>query len=472
MVLKTKSIEEEVVKVGIDIPRPHSKSQDEYVRSKEKRIVVKAGRRFGKTVGAAIIALMGFLGVCSSCLGKGCLDCDMTGKVRPKRVLYAAPTAEQVGKFWNEVCSVLRPGIDGGYFKKDETEHYIEIQGTERRIKAKTAWNANTMRGDYADVVILEEYQLWNEDGWEDVVQPMLLDNDGRAIFIFTPPSLKSEGVSKAKDPRHASKLFKKAELDKTGRWKTFHFTSYDNPTLNQTALKELTESGDMSQDSFRREILAEDDEIELSWLVYGKWNEKTCKIKRFDIPKTWNIFVGHDFGSANPAALFLAQVRKPLPIGAPEYMRMGDLVAFKEYSPGGGRSAAEHTIEFKNITKDYVVEKRVGGNRTTEDEIRQAYSAHGWVITAPLIPKVNAQLDRVMGLLELNKLYVFDDMYGLLNQMQNCMWELDVERRITNKVKDEARWHLLACLRYIGSEFKPETIGVNVQSKHSGWRF
>ena len=120
------------VKVFIDIPRAHSEKQDEFIRCIAKRQVIKAGRRFGKTVGAAIKALLVFMGVCPACLGKGCLSCDNTGRVRPGRVLYAAPTVEQVGKFWYEVTKALSGGIEVGSFRKDETEHIIEIPETER----------------------------------------------------------------------------------------------------------------------------------------------------------------------------------------------------------------------------------------------------------------------------------------------------------------------------------------------------
>ena len=445
-------VEQEVQETKIVVPKPYEGIQDEFVRCTAKRIMNKSGRRGGKTYGAAIKASLAFLGICWKCLGSGCEECDHTGKTRQKRVLYAAPTDEQVGKFWFEVVDCLSPGIDSGAYKKDETKHIIEVLGTEVRIRAKTAWNANTMRGDWGDVVIMEEYQLWNEDAWQDVVQPMLIDTDGTAVFIFTPPSLKSEGVSKAKDPRHASKLYKKALADKTGRWSCFHWTSYDNPTLSKIALEELTSSGDMSQDTYRREILAEDDEIETSWLVYSKFNEEFCKIKRFEIPGNWPVLVGQDFGTANPAALFAAQVKLPLPERAPPYLRYGDYVAFAEYAPGAGYSAQQHIDRFKEIMGDRKLEKAVGGNVNTEEEIRQLYRRLGWNVQAPLITSVKLQVDRAISIVEGNQLYVFEDLHGFLVQLANCMWVLDNENRPTNKIKDEAQYHLLACWRYLAS--------------------
>jgi len=227
---------------AVDLPstRDHPK-QAAFVNSESKRIVVRAGRRGGKTVGVAIRAVKRFI----------------TGR----RILYAAPTQEQIDRFWVTVCRALQKPIDSGQIYKNETRHILEIPGTERRIRAKTAWNADMLRGDYADDLILDEWQLMNEDAWGVVGAPMLLDNDGDAIFIYTPPSLRSRSTSKAHDPQHAAKLFKKAVSDETGRWATFHFSSHDNPFISADAIADL--ASDMTAIAYRMEIGAEDiDEV------------------------------------------------------------------------------------------------------------------------------------------------------------------------------------------------------------------
>jgi hypothetical protein len=119
--------------------------------------------------------------------------------------------------------------------------------------------------------------------------------------------------------------------------------------------------------------------------MVYDSFDDNACVVDRFPIPRNWPVYVGHDFGSANPAALFIAQ--------NPE---SGDLFIFKEYLPGTGRSTADHVQEFKGIVAGYNVLRRVGGNQTTEDEIRQGYTAHGWPIIAPKIKSVVEQVNKV----------------------------------------------------------------------------
>lgn len=220
----------------IYLRRPHAK-QEAFIYSRAKRKIIRAGRRGGKTTGIAILAVMAFLA--------------------QRRVLYAAPTQEQIDRFWQEIKKALREPLASGALYKNETLHIIEVSGTEQRIRAKTAWDADSLRGDYADLLILDEYQLMSEDAWGRVGAPMLADNNGDAVFIYTPPSLHSRSRTKARDPQHAAKMFKKAQADTTGRWEAFHFSSFDNPHVSEEALKDLAE--DMTTLAYEQEILALD---------------------------------------------------------------------------------------------------------------------------------------------------------------------------------------------------------------------
>lgn len=253
----------------IHLRTPHSE-QSRFIDSRAKRKVIRAGRRGGKTVGVGMLAVESFLD--------------------HRRVLYAAPTEDQVDRFWYEVKQALREPIDAGVLYKNETKHIIETPGTENRIRAKTAWNADTLRGDYADVLILDEYQLMSEDAWGVVGAPMLLDNNGDAIFIYTPPSLRSMSVSKAKDKRHAAKLFKRAQQDESGRWATFHFSSHANPHISVEALTEITK--DMTRLAYEQEIEAQDKDS----VPGALWNmELIDSLRVFNIPTLRRVAVGVD---------------------------------------------------------------------------------------------------------------------------------------------------------------------------------
>jgi phage terminase large subunit-like protein len=255
--------------VTVHLPDPHAK-QRAFIDSPAKRKVVRAGRRGGKTVGISICSVERFLS--------------------GRRQLYAVPTSEQVDRFWTTVCRALYEPIKAGVFKKNETEHIIELPGTEQRIRAKTAWNADTLRGDYADDLYLDEWQLMNEDAWGLVGAPMMLDTNGNATFIYTPPSLHSRSVSKANDPQHAAKLYKRASQDTTGRWAVFNFTSRDNPHLSKEALTDITK--DMTSLAYRMEIMAEDVD-EAPGALWTRENIEKSRV--FKHPDLERIVVGVD---------------------------------------------------------------------------------------------------------------------------------------------------------------------------------
>ena len=195
--------------------------------------------------------------------------------------------------------------------------------------------------------------------------------------------------------------------------------------------------------------------------LIYGAFNERTCLINRFPIPDTWLRYVGHDFGGANPAAMFYAQDPAT-----------GYFYAYHEYLPGAGRSTYEHVEEFKKIVAGTNVLKRVGGSHQ-EEEIRQGYTAHGWVIQEPKINSVEEQINKVIGLHQLNKVFVFNDLREYLNEKRTYSRKLDAQYRPTEEIADKARFHLLDAERYILSDFTPETVGGNmVRTRRSAWRF
>jgi hypothetical protein len=213
-----------VIKLPIYLHKPHT-NQAAFKKSDAQRKVIVAGRRGGKTTGVADVAIEAML--------------------EGRRVLEAAPTADQTTAFWDTCKKALAEPLAQGAIYKNETNRLLEMPGGQGRIRSKTAWDADSLRGDYADLLILDEYSIMHPSAWEEVGAPMLLDNGGDAIFIFTP-----------KRKNHAFHLYQRAIGDDSGRWAAFHFTSHDNPYLDKTALAEITQ--DMGEDAYRQEILAE----------------------------------------------------------------------------------------------------------------------------------------------------------------------------------------------------------------------
>jgi hypothetical protein len=253
----------------VHLKKPHPKQVD-FIDSTCKRKCVRAGRRGGKTVGVSIYSVERFL--------KG------------RRILYACPTLDQVNTFWREVKKALAEPIAAGVYYKNETEKIIELPGTEQRIKAKTAHDADSLRGDYADDLILDEYQDMDPKAWSEVGAPMLLDNNGDAIFIFT----SKIGL------KHIKALVQRCK-DQPERWRLFSFSSYDNPYLPKEAIDDL--AGDMTSLAYRMEILAEEVEDDPAAL----WNRAMIDhVTRY--PELYRVVVAVDPpGGATEAGIIVA---------------------------------------------------------------------------------------------------------------------------------------------------------------------
>ncbi len=198
--------------------------------------------------------------------------------------------------------------------------------------------------------------------------------------------------------------------------------------------------------------------------LIYNMFNEAVCVIDRFPIPINWLVYVGHDFGPDNPAALFTAQDPGT-----------GQFYHFHEYLPGPGVAVHDRVAAWKKIIslpgeegklnpKTYNVMRRVGGAPTEEDS-RELCNAHGWVITKPKISHVEPQILKVQGMHQLNKIFVFRDLVHYLDEKRTFSRKLNDAGEVTEDIADESKYHLMACERYLMSEFVPETVPVSPPS-------
>lgn len=187
-----------------------------------KNKVLVEGRRFGKTTLFA--------------------DKAVNTLLDQKVVLEAAPISRQTNAFWKMCKDSMRPLLDSGAAKKWETERIIEFGNG--FLQTQTAWDADSFRGGYADLLLIDEYSLMkNASIWEEVGAPMLMDTNGDVWFAFTPQfrnfahSLYLEALSKSD-------------------WAVFHGTSWDNPYLSRGALERAKRN--MPESAYRQEIMAE----------------------------------------------------------------------------------------------------------------------------------------------------------------------------------------------------------------------
>ncbi len=270
--------------------------------------------------------------------------------------------------------------------------------------------------------VAIDEAIETNEDDWQMLEGRLRLPNVPHLIFAATNPG----------PPTHY--LYRKFFQEKKGE--VFQASSFDNPALPEDYRQRLAEFEGVYKDRYVLGLWKG-----LEGLVYSAFDDKICLIPRFDIDKSWPVYVGHDFGRVNAAALFYA--------GSPG---TGDFFAFAEYWPGSEMSYHDHVEAFKTMTEGKNVLKRVGGNLQETGE-RQAYTAQGWPISEPKHSKDKAlQIKMVQAMHRLNKIYIFNDLSNYVREKFSFVFKDD-------KIDHEERFHLMACERYLLSDFTPETV-------------
>jgi hypothetical protein len=216
-------------RLRIHIPAPHAR-QAEIEACTAKRIVVKAGRRGGKTTMVARMAV---------------------GRANAgRRQLYATPIFSQTDVFWELCVRWLWHGIQVGLVEKNETKRTLKFIRSGGTITARTASRPDHLRGLYADDLYLDEYAYMDPMIWERVAQPMLIDHDGNCLFVST-----------GQKRNHFFLLGLVAQQNNDGRWAFFRFPSTENPFLSASAIADLAK--DMTEEEYAEEILAEDVEGE-----------------------------------------------------------------------------------------------------------------------------------------------------------------------------------------------------------------
>lgn len=279
------------------------------------------------------------------------------------------------------------------------------------------------------------------EEDWKMLLGRLRLPNVPHQIFAATNPG----------PPSHY--LYDIFFEQKRGE--VYQTSTLDNPELPEDYL-ELIKTFEGVY--YNRYVLGRWEGME--GLVYSTFDERICRVPRMEIPLHWPVYVGHDFGGANPAAMFYAVDPTT-----------GLIWVFAEYLPGAGHSVYDHVQEFKAITEGRTVIKRLGGSHQ-EDEIRQAYTGQGWPIAEPdpVKVKLDAAILKILGFHKNNRIFVFNDLKEYLKEKLSYAYK-KIDGKLTDDIDHKSRFHLLDAERYILSDFTPETV-VGRDKRPAGKRY
>ncbi len=252
-------------------------SQNKIAESTVRFRVVNCGRRFGKTT-LAIEEIKG------------------KAVAKDSRICYVAPTYQQARDIaWEQ----LKKEFIGIAASINESRLEIRVPNLKKgeSVIMLRGWESiETLRGQKFDFIVIDEiasmrnFQLH----WEEVIRPTLTDTVGECLFISTPKGF-----------NHFYDLYNKQETDVD--YKSFHFTSYDNPHLPVEELDKARK--EIPEDRFAQEYLA--DFRKSTGLVYKEFDRQRHVYTDEDIKKgkigfvSIENLVGIDWGFTNPAAIY-----------------------------------------------------------------------------------------------------------------------------------------------------------------------
>lgn len=230
--------------------------------------VINVGRRSGKTV-LSIIKL----------IQEACRDKTITW--------YISPTYKQSKNIaWSLLKEYMPNGARPVY---NETELKCTLSnGSE--IHLKGADNPDSLRGTKIDFAVFDEVAFFGN--WKSVweaLRPILVDSKAPCWFVSTPNGF-----------NHFYEMY---NLQNTSEdYKSFHFTSYDNPYIDAEEIDKTKDQMDIL--SFNQEFLA--DFTRPAGTVYSEWN--IDNFKEFAYDPNLPIHITFDWGINDPTAVVWLQ--------------------------------------------------------------------------------------------------------------------------------------------------------------------
>jgi len=207
---------------------------------------------------------------------------------KPARIAYIARNYQQARDIaWDMLLKEMRGAIISTNDSRLELK-IRNIQGSESLILLRGWESIENLRGQAFDFLCIDEVAFMKNfwSNWEEILRPTLTDRKGSVLFGSTPNGF-----------NHFYDLCNKELVDST--YKTFHFTSWDNPFLPREEIEQAKAT--LPEEVFLQEYEASFQKK--SGLVYKEFQRSLHLYEK--LPKMELIKVaGIDFGFKNPCAV------------------------------------------------------------------------------------------------------------------------------------------------------------------------
>jgi hypothetical protein len=304
-----------------------------------------------------------------------------------------------------------------GKYRINESELEMElINGV--IISIKGADNPDGLRGSGLCGVVMDECAFMKPEVWTQIIQPMLIDTNGWALFISTPKgynwfhTIYQQGIENSKTY--------------SPEWKSWHYTSYDNPTFDEEQLLDIDkQKALLPHEEFEQEFMASF--VTFKDLIYKDFDFNKHVIEPFDLdPGKYTFYRSIDFGFKHPTGCLWIAVDKE-----------DKWYIFDEYRQAEV-SSEQNAGVIKSLHPEFTYEATFGDPSAAQ--LIEDYDRLGIYITpaskmmkTSLTQWVNMGIGKVTEKLKLkpNKngemvpdLYVFNNCEHLIEELQGYRWK------------------------------------------------
>lgn len=305
------------------------------------------------------------------------------------------------------------------------------------RVIFRSATNPSSLESATAKAAWLDECGMpdFRLESWQAILRRLAL-YEGRVLGTTTPYAanwLKFEVYDR----------WRQGDAD----YRVVQFDSMTNPIFRASEFERARETmPDWKFRMFYRGEITRPDS-----LIYGDFLDRLRTegghlIPPRDLPPAWPRWGSWDFGGANNARLLAAE--------DPDAHVLYVYDSILE----GNKTTKEHVEAALLATRGVNMERWVGG-APSETQQRRDYADAGLDVQQPPISDVEAGIDRVIELLKSRRIFFFENLKGLRDEMALYQRPTDASGQPMEGIVDKATFHRLDTVRYLAAAYAgPDT--------------
>lgn len=206
--------------------------------------------------------------------------------------------------------------------------------------------------------------------------------------------------------------------------------------TLNPNFSKKEFERARGKMQDWRFRMFYKGEFAKPAGLIYSGFDSESQVLEDFAIPSHYPRYVGLDFGAVNTAKIWIA---------FDPYKKI--YIAYRE-ELSGDKDTKTHVREANAVAKGENIIAYFGGS-PSEDQQRRDWTSAGIRVNRPNVADVEGGIDRVAGLINSKRFFVFRSCRGILDELGTYKRKLSKSGDVLDEIENKRTFHRLDAIRY-----------------------